>query len=84
MVDLTHFILTPEVVVFCEIQYSTFTLINVDIFHRMISVHRLLLAHNRIQKGYDSMFSAMSQLIVLDLSHNSYQIFTPSHSMSLV
>ena len=68
--DIGQFILTPEVVVYCEIWYSQFNSTDVSVLHRMISVCRLLLPHNGIQKINDSMFAAMSQLIVLDLSYN--------------
>ena len=68
--NLGQFILTPEVAVYCEIWYSNFISTDVSVFHRMISVRRLLLPHDDIKKVNDSMFAAMSQLIVLDLSHN--------------
>ena len=68
--DIGQFILTPEVVVYCEIWYSQFNSTDVSVLHRMISVCRLLLPHNGIQKINDSMFAAMSQLTVLDLSYN--------------
>ena len=68
--DIGQFILTPEVVVYCEIWYSEFNSTDISIFHRMISVRRLLLPHNGIQKVNDSIFASMSQLILLDLSHN--------------
>ena len=70
VINIGQFILTPEVVVYCEIWYSQFNSTDVSVFHRMISVRRLLLPHDSIQKVNDSMFAAMSQLIVLDLSHN--------------
>ena len=57
-------------VVYCEIWHSKFNSTDVSIFHGMISVRRLLLPHNDIEKVHDSMFVSMSQLIVLDLSHN--------------
>ena len=70
VINIGQFILAPEVVVYCEIWYSNHISTNVRVFHRMISVRRLLLPHNGIQKVPDSMFAVMSQLIVLDLSHN--------------
>ena len=71
VVSVTNFIFTPETVVYCKILYSDlggFT--DVMLFHRMVSVRRLSLPHNAIQKVYDSMFASMSQLVILDLSHN--------------
>ena len=70
VVDLAHFILAPELVVFCKIQHSRFTLTDVSVMYPMVSVRRLLLPHNSIQNIYDFMFASMSQLILLDLSHN--------------
>ena len=70
VMNLTNFIHKPEVVVYCEIRYSKFSSAVVSIIHHMISVRRLLLPHNRMQKVHDSMFVSMSQLIVIDLSHN--------------
>ena len=69
--NLTHFIITPEVVVYSEIVHSNFSVTDVSVLHRMFSIHRLLLPHNSIQEVYDSMFATMSQLILLDLSHNT-------------
>ena len=70
VMDLSHFILAPEVVVYCEIMRSKFTVTDVRVLYHMVSVRRLLLSHNSIQKVYDLMFASMSQLILLDLSHN--------------
>ena len=70
VVNVTHFILTPEVVVYCEISYSNLSITNVNVFYRMVSLRRLLLPHDNIEKVHDSMFASMSKLIVLDLSHN--------------
>ena len=70
VMNLTNFIHKPEVVVYCEIRYYKFSSTDVSIFHHMISVRRLLLPHNHMQKVHDSMFVSMSQLIVIDLSHN--------------
>ena len=70
VIDIGEFIITPEVVVYCEIRHSKFNETDVSIFHGMISVRRLLLPQNDIEKMHDSMFMSMSQLIVLDLSHN--------------
>ena len=64
------YILTPEVVIYCEILHSKFVNTDVSIFIQMVSVRRLLRQHNGIQTIHDSMFTSMSQLIVLDLSHN--------------
>ena len=69
VIDIGQFIIAPEVVVYCEIWYSNFNSTD-SIFHRMISVRRLLLPHNDIEKVHDSMFLSMAQLISLDLSHN--------------
>ena len=69
-VNLRHFIFTPEVVVYCEILYSNLSITDLNVFHRMVSLRRLFLPHNGIQKVNDSMFVFMSQLIVLDISHN--------------
>ena len=63
VIDIAHFIITPEVVVYCEIWYSKFNSTDVSIFHRMISVRRLLLPHNDMEMVHDSMFVSMSQLI---------------------
>ena len=68
--DLRYFILAPEVVAYCEIQYSKITLNDTNVFYRMVSVRRLFLPRNHMEEVYDSMFAAMSQLVVLDLSHN--------------
>ena len=70
VVNVTHFILTPEVVVYCEILYSNFSVTDFNVFHRMVSLRRLFLLHNNIEKVDDSMFASMSQLILLDISHN--------------
>ena len=70
VIDIAQFIITPEVVVYCEIWYSNFNSTDVSIFHGMISVRRLLLPHNDMEMVHDSMFVSMSQLILLDLSHN--------------
>ena len=77
VVNLTHFVLTPELVVHCEINYSKFNLTDVSVFYRMISVRRLLLPYNHIQKVYDSMFASMAQLMLLDLSHNHIKYLPP-------
>ena len=69
-VNLRHFIFTPEVVVYCEILYSNLSITDLNVFHRMVSLRRLFLPHNGIQKVNDSMFISMSQLNVLDISHN--------------
>ena len=69
-VDLAHFIVKPELVVFCKILHSRFDVTDVSALYSMVSVRRLLLSHNSIQKVYDFMFASMSQLILLDLSHN--------------
>ena len=70
VMNLTDFIHKPEVVAYCEIRYSKLTIADVNVFHRMISVRRLVLPHNHMQKVYDSMFASMSQLVLLDISHN--------------
>ena len=70
VMNIRHFILTPELVVHCEIRHSNVTINDLSMLHRMVSMRRLLLPHNNIQKVYDSMFAFMSQLILLDLSHN--------------
>ena len=70
VVNLKHFIFTPEVVVYCEIQYANFSKTDLNVFHRMVSLRRLFLPHNSIEKVHDSTFAAMSGLIVLDISHN--------------
>ena len=70
VVKLTHFIITPEVVVYCEILFSNLSIADLNVFHRMVSVRRLFLTHNNMEKVDDSMFASMSQLILLDLSHN--------------
>ena len=69
-VNLRHFVFTPEVVVYCEILYSNLSITDLKVFHRMVSLRRLLLLYNGIQRVNDSMFISMSQLIVLDISHN--------------
>ena len=70
VMNIRHFVLTPEVVVYCEIRHSNFTMSDLSMLHHMVSIRRLLLPHNNIQKVNDSMFAFMSQLILLDLSHN--------------
>ena len=68
--NLTYHILTPELVIYCEILHSRIDNADIKILHHMVGVRRLLLPHHGIQKIYDSMFASMSQLIVLDLSYN--------------
>ena len=68
--NLENYILTPEVVAYCEILYSNFSITLFNVFHHMVSLRRLLLPHNNIENVDDSMFASMSELIVLDLSHN--------------
>ena len=68
--NLTHFILTPEVVVSCKILYSNLSIADLNVFRRMMGLRQMFLPHNNIQKVNDFMFASMSQLIVLDLSHN--------------
>ena len=70
VMDLAHFILAPEVVVYCKILHSRFAVTDLSILYRMVSIRRLLFKHNNIQKVYDFMFTSMSQLILLDLSYN--------------
>ena len=70
VVNLTHFIFTPEVVVYCKIRYSNLLITDFNVFHRMVSLRRLFLPYNNIEKVNFSMFASMSELIVLDLSHN--------------
>ena len=71
VINIGHFITAPEFVVYCEIRYSNFNSLNdSSIFHRMISVRRLLLPRNDIEDVHDLMFITMSQLVLLDLSHN--------------
>ena len=70
MVNIKHFILTPEVVVYCKILYSHLSLTDFNVFHPMMSLSRLFLPHNNIEKVHDSMFASMSKLIVLYISHN--------------
>ena len=70
VIDIEQFIIAPEVVVYCEIWYSILNSTDVSIFHRMMSVRRLVLPHNDIEKIHDSMFITMSHLILLDLSYN--------------
>ena len=70
VLNLTHYILTPAMVVYCEILNSKFDKTDVSVFNQMMSIRRLLLPYNSIEVLPDSMFSSMSQLIVLDLSHN--------------
>ena len=65
-----HVIHTPETVVYCTILHTEFTANDYRVLHYMVSVRRLLLPYNSIQMVYDTMLGAMSQLIVLDLSHN--------------
>ena len=70
VVNLKHFILAPEVVVYCEILYSNLSRTDLNVFHHMVSLRRLFLPHNNIEEVTDSMFASMSQLIQLDISHN--------------
>ena len=70
VMNLTHFILTPEVVVYCKILYTNLSITDLNVFQHMVSVRRLLLPHNNMAKVNESMFAVMSELIVLDLSHN--------------
>ena len=55
---------------YCEIQHSNVTVNDLSVLHRMVSMQRLILPHNKLQNVDDSMFAFMSQLIFLDLSHN--------------
>ena len=80
VMSLTNFIHKPEVVVYCEVLHSNFSFTDVSIFHRMISVRRLLLQHYHMQNVYDSMFVSMSLLIILDLSHNLIT-YLPQHTL---
>ena len=70
VLNLTHFILTPEVVVYCKILYTNLSITDLNVFHRMVSLHRLFLPHNNIENVNYFMIASMSELIVLDLSHN--------------
>ena len=70
VVNLTSLIVTPEVIVYYKILHVNFGVTDVQLFQHMVSVHRLLLPHNGIQKVLDSMFVSMSQLMMLDLSYN--------------
>ena len=78
--NLAKVIAAPEVVVYCTIMRSKFGITTVELLHRMVSVRRLLIPHNSIQKVYDSMFASMLQLIVLDLSHN-FITYLPQNSL---
>ena len=49
VVNLKHFILTPEVVVYCEILYSNFSTTDFNVFHHMVSLRRMFLPHNNIE-----------------------------------
>ena len=63
VVNVTNFIFAPEIEVYCKILCSDlgdFAEV-ILLFHRMVSVRRLLLPHNAIQKVYNSMFVSMSQ-----------------------
>ena len=70
VVNLKYFILTPEVVVYCEIVYCNLSITDLTVFHHMVSLRQLFLPHNNIEKVNDSMFTSMLQLILLDISHN--------------
>ena len=70
VVNLTSLIATPEIIVYCKILHSSLGVTDVQLFQHMVSVRRLLLPHNGIQKVHDSMFASMSQLMMLDLSYN--------------
>ena len=70
VVNLTSLIVTPEILVYCNIMHSSFGVADVQLFQHMVSVRRLLLPQNGIQNVHDSMFLSMSQLMMLDLSHN--------------
>ena len=83
VVNSTNYINTPEDVVNCTIIHSEIRTSEVKILYRMISLHRLLLTHNNLRKVYDFMFASMSQLTVLDLSHNLITYFPPDTVCSL-
>ena len=68
--NLKHYILTPELVAYCEILYSNLSITDLNVFHHLVSLRRLLLPHNNMEMVYDSMFASMAELTVLDLSHN--------------
>ena len=68
--NATGLISSPEIVVYCKVWHSNFSVSDVTLFHRMVSIRRLLLPYNSIETLDESMFSAMSLLAVLDLSHN--------------
>ena len=70
MMNFSKTVLTPAVVVYCQILHSKIDITDLSVFHQIISVRRLLLPHNNIQKLHDSMLASMTQLIVLDLSYN--------------
>ena len=83
VVHLKDYINTLEAVVYCKIMHSEIGITDVKILYRMISLHRLLLIHNSLHKVYDFMFVSMSQLILLDLSHNLITYFPPNTLCSL-
>ena len=71
--NITALILTPEIVTYCQISFSDLDVTDDTVLSHMVSVRRLLLSNNNIQKIHDFMFATMSQLIVLDLSYNLIQ-----------
>ena len=44
--NATDLISTPEIVVYCQVLHSKFSVIDVKLFQRMVSIRRLLLPHN--------------------------------------
>ena len=88
--NLTDLIVAPEIVAYCQIRHSKVSMSEIiPLFRQMLSVRRLMLQHNNIQKVDASLFASMSQLIILDLSHNLIQylpkfIFCPLHNLEYI
>ena len=85
--NLTNLIVAPEIVAYCQILNSKFSMSDImPLFRQMPSVRRLMLQHNNIQEVDASLFASMSQLIILDLSYNRIQhlhkfIFCPLYNL---
>ena len=73
------YIFAQEVVVYCTILHSNFDIIDVKLFHRMVSVRRLVLHIMAFKKLSDSIFASMLQLLLLDLSHNFITFLSKTH-----
>ena len=88
--NFTDLIVAPELVAYCYIIHSRLHSSEIILlFRKMLTVRRILLPQNNMQEVQASMFGSMSQLILLDLSHNLIQhlpkfIFCPLQNLQSV